>query len=62
MHRIPIPNGGISLCLACAPRASTSRSLSFVFSTLIWSTIAGVVSGMVAFRGFMSIAIDLSCV
>ena len=33
-----------------------SRSLNFVFSALIWSTIVGVVGGMVAFRGFMSIA------
>ena len=33
-----------------------SRSLSFVLSALIWSTIVGVVGGMVAFRGFMSIA------
>ena len=32
-----------------------SRSLSFVFSALIWSNIVGVVVGMVAFNGFRSI-------
>jgi len=34
-----------------------SRSLTFVFSTLIWSNIVGVVVGMVAFSGFRSIGI-----
>jgi hypothetical protein len=38
-----------------------SRSLSFVFSALIWSNIVGVVLGMVAFGGFRSIGmIDLA--
>jgi hypothetical protein len=32
-----------------------SRSLTFVFSALIWSNIVGVVVGMVAFNGFRSI-------
>ena len=32
-----------------------SRSLTFVFSALIWSNIADVVLGMVAFSGFRSI-------
>jgi hypothetical protein len=32
-----------------------SRSLSFVFSVLIWSNIVVVVLGMVAFSGFRSI-------
>ena len=32
-----------------------SRSLTFVFSALIWSDIVGVVVGMVAFCGFTSI-------
>src|SRR6516225_3875013 len=32
-----------------------SRSLIFVFSALIWSSIVGVVVGMVAFAGFRSI-------
>ena len=32
-----------------------SRSLSFIFSALIWSNIVGVVVGMVAFNGFRSI-------
>ena len=38
-----------------------SRSLTFVFSALIWSNIVDVVLGMVAFSGFRSIAmIDLA--
>jgi hypothetical protein len=32
-----------------------SRSLTFVFSALIWSNIVGVVLGIVAFSGFRSI-------
>jgi hypothetical protein len=32
-----------------------SRSLTFVFSALIWSNIVDVVLGMVAFSGFRSI-------
>jgi ABC-type dipeptide/oligopeptide/nickel transport system permease component len=32
-----------------------SRSLTLVFSALIWSNIVGVVVGMVAFNGFRSI-------
>jgi hypothetical protein len=32
-----------------------SRSLTFVFSALIWSNIVGVVVGMLAFNGFRSI-------
>ena len=32
-----------------------SRSLTFVFSVLIWSNIVDVVLGMVAFSGFRSI-------
>ena len=32
-----------------------SRSLTFVFSALIWSNIVAVVLGMVAFSGFRSI-------
>ena len=32
-----------------------SRSLSLVFSALIWSNIVGVALGMVAFSGFRSI-------
>jgi hypothetical protein len=32
-----------------------SRSLTFVFSALIWSNIVGVVVGIVAFVGFRSI-------
>ena len=32
-----------------------SRSLTFVFSALIWSSIVGVVVGIVAFSGFRSI-------
>ena len=32
-----------------------SRSLTFVFSALIWSNIVGVVVGMVAISGFRSI-------
>jgi len=32
-----------------------SRSLTFVFSALIWSNIVGVVVGMVIFSGFRSI-------
>jgi hypothetical protein len=35
-----------------------SRSLTFVFSVLIWSNIVDVVLGMVAFSGFRSIGID----
>jgi hypothetical protein len=35
-----------------------SRSLTFVFSALIWSNIVDVVLGMVAFIGFRSIGID----
>jgi hypothetical protein len=35
-----------------------SRSLTFVFSALIWSNIVGVVVGMVTFNGFGSIDID----
>jgi hypothetical protein len=39
----------------------TSRSLTFVFSALIWSNIVGVVVGMVAFSSFRSIGmIDLA--
>jgi hypothetical protein len=33
-----------------------SRSLTFVFSALIWSSIVDVVLGMVAFSGLRSIA------
>jgi hypothetical protein len=37
-----------------------SRSLTFVFSALIWSNIIGIVVGMVTFSGFRSIGmIDL---
>jgi hypothetical protein len=32
-----------------------SRSLTFIFSALIWSNIIVVVLGMVAFSGFKSI-------
>jgi hypothetical protein len=35
-----------------------SRSLTFVFSVLIWSNIVDVVLGMVAFSGFRSTGID----
>jgi hypothetical protein len=35
-----------------------SRSLTFVFSELIWPNIVDVVLGMVAFSGFRSIGID----
>ena len=34
------------------------RSLTFVFSVLIWSNIVDVVLSMVAFSGFRSIGID----
>src|SRR6202011_1188583 len=34
-----------------------SRSLTFVFSALIWSNIVGVVVGMVTFSSFRSIRI-----
>jgi hypothetical protein len=38
-----------------------SRSLTFVFSALIWSNIVGVVVAMLAFSGFRSIGmIDLA--
>jgi hypothetical protein len=32
-----------------------SRSLTFVFSALIWSNVVGVMVGMAAFNGFRSI-------
>jgi hypothetical protein len=32
-----------------------SRSLTFIFSALIWSNIVGVVVSMAAFKGFRSI-------
>ena len=38
-----------------------SRSLTLVFSALIWPNIVGVVLGMVAFSGFRSIEMIKSC-
>ena len=35
--------------------SQVTRSLTFVFSALIWSNIVDVVLGMVAFSGFRSI-------
>jgi hypothetical protein len=40
----PIAPGPVSVTMP-------SRSLTFVFSALIWSNIVGVVVGMVAFSG-----------
>ena len=42
-----------TVALSVSRRAS--RSLSFVFSALIWSNIVGVVVGVVAFNCFRSI-------
>jgi hypothetical protein len=41
--------------LSASRRAS--RSLTFVFSALIWSNIVGVVVGMVTFSSFRSIRV-----
>ena len=47
----------VSLMATAARSVSrrASRSLIFVFSALIWTSIVGVVVGMVAFSGFRSI-------
>jgi hypothetical protein len=53
LGRLEIGQLGGDRCAVGIRRAS--RSLTFVFSALIWSNIVGVVVGMVAFSGFRSI-------